>query len=250
MNTSCENLTKLENAFSDLYIKSKESYMSSLNLYQEKLEENFDADSIDLSAKLNHLLEVSDIMHIQTNLISLLAIFRQKVWERLHVVHWQKTPLVYRSLFGDISALLITISFLCRPGVEIEKLLFTADLGLLLGTPDSSDILNAIVSILSSTVSASKELPPSIASDIIPQKDKSICVLHDYFPARSFEDISVADQPPVVDFYEKHFVTQTPVVFTNCINDWPALTDPSRSWQNLTYISKGMLCSSNLELFE
>eukprot|EP01033_Poteriospumella_lacustris_P002320 gene2320-1696_t len=125
------------------------------------------------------------------------------------------------------------------PGVEIEKLVFTADMGLLLGSPDSSYILNRIVSLLSPGLSESRtspKLPTPVSSSSIPTQSM-MKVLPDIH-ASATQAVPTIAEPSVLSFYEDHFVSQTPVVLTHCADDWPALSNPERSWQNLSYISE------------
>jgi hypothetical protein len=244
-----DHLLNLSEIFLELRCQAKDAILNCIDQYLHALKELHD----DVSMK--YLIELKDALasaekNGQNQLIHDLATFRQILWEKLHVVHWMKTNLVYRSLFGDITSLLITSCFLCRPGVEIEKLVFTADMGLLLGSPDSSYILNRIVSLLSPSLSESRtspKLPSPVSSSSIPTQSmmKVLPDIHD----SATQAVPTIAEPSVLSFYEDHFVNQTPVVLTHCADDWPALSNPERSWQNLSYISEGKQFHETLVYF-
>lgn len=116
-------LVKLSETFLELRCQAKDAILNCIDQYLHALKELHDDVSV------NHLQALKDLLAGMDNdgqdrLVQDLATFRQILWEKLHVVHWMKTNLVYRSLFGDITSLLITTCFLRRPGVEIEKLWF------------------------------------------------------------------------------------------------------------------------------
>jgi hypothetical protein len=229
--------------------KAVNSFVESAEMYRQSLEQIHDWSLVSEVIKLEQLLRsnsANDSMSTVCNSssspliesrIRLLAMIRQMLWEKLHAVQWQKTPLVYRSLFGEISCLLIVTCFLNNPLVELEKLIYTADLGLLLGTPDSAQDLNHIISLLSSIVKSPSAI--SVPESSILANKNGQCRLPSFHSTRQKNPLPVVQQPTILEFYDNYFRTQAPVILINCTNDWPAMNSSDRNWQNLDYILRG-----------
>lgn len=231
--------------------KAVNSFVESAEMYKQSLEQMHDWSLVTEVIKLEQLLRsnsANDSMSTECNSpsssliesrIRLLAMIRQMLWEKLHAVQWQKTPLVYRSLFGEISFLLIVTCFLNNPLVELEKLIYTADLGLLLGTPDSAQDLNHIISLLSSIVKSPSAI--SVPESSMLANKSGQCRLPSSHNTRQKNPLPVVQQPTILEFYDNYFRTQVPVILINCSNDWPAMNSGDRNWQNLDYILRGKL---------
>lgn len=164
-------------------------------------------------------------------------LLRQHCWEKLHCFHWSDTPTVYRRLYG-ITTILLVCAYMTRLrdddndcGVKTTQLLFTADLGALLGDSLTRSLLNELIDAIDITClpkpllfhirtspASSQPLPPSNAP-----RGRAVDIVH---------------RPSLVSFYQSYLLPQKPVLLTGCLDHWPALSSPltDQRWSSLDYI--------------
>lgn len=222
-----------------IYHNAQHDLFENISLYRQQLGEIGDTAS---QNSIDRLINLFAEDRTGTVPLAFIASFRQSIWEKLHAVHWRYTPVVYRALFGTLSVMLVSLCFISRPGHEIKQLIFTADMGLLLGSSDSAEALNEIVSTLSK-VEAREMLHPA------PPRSFSRESADGKRPLRSFPilrhdamhkgTVPIVTKPDMLEFYEQYFVPQVPVILTDCIDDWPALCSPETNWQDIDYIKQG-----------
>lgn len=164
------------------------------------------------------------------------VMLRQRLWEKLHALHWKDTPMVYRMQYAATTHVVVAATFLQNPHRSVDDLLFAGDLGLLLGSPLFASHLHQLIDTISGwqqqqyvPVSATVGLG-TVSRVRIPLPKSSATVT----------SVQVLPQPSVVDFYAHYFLAQSPVILCDCLDGaWPAFSQPDHNWQDINYLLRG-----------
>lgn len=208
----------------------EESYVVVENLVSYVADAESDPFLISLLTKLALLLQSGN------NASALFDQIMSWLWDRLHDNHWTNVSSIYRHSFGIISAVLVNtlISFVGSEWTEMEPDIFKIiDLGILMGSPKSFDILSRMgeqltEKLVKSLYKCSFHSPcGSWRLSNLPQTIPKGSILKQQMP--------LLDELDMVDFYKNYLLLEKPVVIRNGANDWPAL----RKWNELAYIKQG-----------
>ncbi len=180
---------------------------------------------------------------------------KEYIWECLHKVSWKDVDDVYRDLYGCFSALLVITQMGTVIATTINIKWYTGlvkicDLGILLGSNNFNPILQKIITSIHSTISQISSLNPHTI-DQVHKRRKIVPTEHPTpnqhriaLPPPLFHStthLSLAHSvervttPDMLTFHDAYFTRETPVLLTECMEDWPAVS----RWNNLEYILSG-----------
>lgn len=153
-----------------------------------------------------------------------------KTWEHLNTGYWKDVKLVWRHVYS-FAALMKTFS-LFKLG-DIQAALKACDMGLLMGAPIFDNILSTLASKLSSLKkSDEKDAYQNISTvdndEPVYKKTKSNTGEGIENKMESTFMIERVDSPSLIKFQEKYLHHQKPVIITNCMDFWPAMS--SHRW--------------------
>lgn len=194
-------VTKLEKETSDYLVKQKISFTWDL-LVQKK----------DYSNAACHCQVILD-----------------KTWEHLNTGYWKDVKLVWRHVYS-FAALMKTFS-LYKLG-DTQAALKACDMGLLMGAPIFDNILSTLASKLSRSKKRDEKDPyqnSSIVEDEpVYKKTKPDTEEGIENKMESRYMIERVESPSLIKFQEQYLQHQKPVIITNCMDFWPAMS--SRRW--------------------
>ena len=136
-------------------------------------------------------------------------------------------------LYAAVTHVVVAAKFLHNPYCHVDELVFAADLGLLLGSPLFTPHLHKLIEALTMW---HKENYTLAFTDLDLVSSKRIPVLK---CTSKVNVVPVHHQPSVLEFYSSSFLSQSPVVLTDCLNAWPAFSLPERNWQDINYLLQG-----------
>lgn len=155
------------------------------------------------------------------------------LWERLHDGKWLDIHTNYRYLYGYVTAIHGYYSWISSKNQNniqyITNLFRLLDLGILLGSSHSLDLLQNVITLIQSSCPHNLPLISNHSASCT-----SVCTIPSFRPLLR-RTIPIEDCPNLLTFSEKYFISKTPVVLRNCISDWPALN----LWSDLSYINSG-----------
>jgi [protein]-arginine 3-hydroxylase / protease len=164
------------------------------------------------------------------------------LWERIHDGKWLDVHPNYRYFYGYITAIHGYYSWMASTSKNdtnfLLKLFRLLDLGLLLGSPESVDLLQEIIALIQSTCTT--DLPLVAASYSVPSPQSTIPPL---FHPSLRRAIPAEHCPDLLSFFNHYFILKRPVVIKASMQEWPALS----LWKDLNYINSGayppLLCT-------
>ena len=183
----------------------------------------------------------ADQMKITTLLLEESDQLLAYLWERIHDGKWLNIHPTYRYFYGNLCAIVGYYSWITNSnGNKIHDVTFISrqfrllDLGLLLGSPESFDLLHHIISVIQS--SSPVTLPLASLAHISSPEVLRRSTLPISLPQLR-QSIPVESCPDILRFSNQYFSRNQPVILKNCIQDWPALS----LWADLHYINSGGL---------
>jgi lysine-specific demethylase 8 len=158
------------------------------------------------------------------------------VWERLNTGHWKNVDGEWRRLYGLVAVAKVRKIVDLANSAEvtlgaseiIRDLIRMSDLGLLMGAPVMNDACGRMASKLSALHRELVKSDGSIDDEegAIPPKKKKVSVPDSahlpVIPVPSTKELSLED------FIESHLSSETPIVVSGMMSDWPCMTD--RRW--------------------
>jgi [protein]-arginine 3-hydroxylase / protease len=169
------------------------------------------------------------------------------LWERIHDGKWLEINPNYRYFYGNVSAIVGYYSWKTSNHqldvTFISKQFRLLDLGLLLGSPESFDILHQIISLIQSSCAVVLPLT-SVGCYSYLQATRHRSTIPRSLPQMR-QSIPVENCPNILTFSNQYFSRNQPVVLKNCIQDWPALS----LWADLDYINSSTFQSHQLSHF-
>jgi hypothetical protein len=164
------------------------------------------------------------------------------LWERIHDGKWLDVHPNYRYFYGYISAIHGYYSWMTSSAKDETTFLLNLfrllDLGLLLGSPESVDLLQETITLIH--FSSRLHLPLVPASCSLESPKSTIPTLR---PSLRHA-LPVEHAPDLVSFFNNYFLLKRPVVLKDCIEDWPALS----LWSDLNYINSSACSPSSSSL--
>ena len=197
---------------------------------------------------LKYLLQIDTLLPLNLSEVQTQAtLLEAHVWECLHLTHWQDVEPQYRKIYGLITWTL-AMCYAATMSMPVARIHQLIDKGILLGSPDTIDILLSCHSQLqkastllvsdesssSSSSSSSTLLTPLIAACA---QSTSSCKFRDTIPKTigwSKHSVPTLLEPDLMSFYTKYFLTNQPVVLRGCLDNWKALS----RWSDLEYIDR------------
>ena len=159
------------------------------------------------------------------------------IWEHLNTGHWKDVDITWRFAYSYVSLYKAAceIASMNRGALHYEEAIKTCDMGLLMGAPVWGNILNMLVTELQRLQGSNKESrgvphPPTNPSTCT--KRQKVGPIPSIPQEREVRRISC---PSLEQFRKQHMDTQIPVIVTDSIDFWPALS--TRPW-NLEYIKE------------
>lgn len=159
---------------------------------------------------------------------------KDHLWEILNTGHFSQVSRMHRQLITLASlakSVLLLIKGHCKQidaNQAGEKCMWELDNGLLLGCPLEhpiySNILSDILSILQKTkaTTSNDAMHQTVIRNVNnePRSANELC------------DIDVLERPSIQQFQVNYFGKSKPVILTDCINQWPAMT----KWNQINYL--------------
>lgn len=174
---------------------------------------------------VNHPHSCEDMETLAENFDTARAICDMS-WEMINIGHWKDVPVCWRYMYSYGSLL----KALCELGQEkpTKDILYTIDMGLILGAP----ILDGVLPKLASKIH--KELPELVPSKMLERVEREEAHSVDLkFP------VTRLVCPSVEHFMTAYLKKELPVVITKAMDYWPALSTQPWSIRHLVNIAGG-----------
>ena len=156
-----------------------------------------------------------------------------KTWEHLNTGYWKDVKLVWRHVYS-FAALMKTFS-LYKLG-DTQAALKACDIGLLMGAPIFDNILSTLASKLSRLKRDEKDLYQNnsmVDDGPVNKRIKSDTGGGIESKMESRFMIERVESPSLIEFQNRHLQHHKPVIITNCMDFWPAMS--SKRW-SINYI--------------
>jgi hypothetical protein len=150
----------------------------------------------------------------------------------------------------------------------MSELVRETDIGLMLGNEHSQTLLNEIMAVLIEQ----KEMLRRRSDELMSEREKAAkkprveserqrerqrersrlpSIPPSLSPSLSSLLIDCSDEAlDLLDFYDKYFSKQVPVVIRHAVDHWPAMQRESgRAWNDLDYLLRGKACARLLKHF-
>lgn len=236
--------------------KSSSNLIASVNQYEQ------------LPASFYHLLlECGDSFYSRhyTKCVDKCKILLDFLWEKLNTGHWKDVDIKWRQVYTIVSALkgcsqamltslvvsdddqegdISSIDYLKEKKCSIQDAFKTLDMGLLMGVPVLDNVLNRLIQTLQKCSELSEcktEENNSIKSGFGSKSKKQKTDIHDDSDDIDSQECKIDEKKgiirkscPSLEEFSTFFKDQTePVIITNAISHWPALT--TNKW-SINYI--------------
>ncbi|XP_076360144.1 lysine-specific demethylase 8-like [Tachypleus tridentatus] len=155
------------------------------------------------------------------HLASTAQILLDITWEKLNTGYWKDVDISWRYLYTYAS--LFKVLFLCCDQTQtFQELIYTCDMGIIMGAPILDGLLSKIASVLCAKNRPDKETSDNL-TDV--EEPKTKFIKQSQFPLinKSVEVHQVAT--PSLETFEATYMKQLqPVIITKEIDYWPALS--------------------------
>jgi len=144
-------------------------------------------------------------------------------WERLYSRHWKDIDITWRHAYTLISLLKALSEFaLCSELHTMKDVIYTCDMGLLMGAPLLDNILARLATKLQQLVTNSSS--DLASADVLTQLTCSGQGNHDYDSILCGSKVSIELCPSLEHFSNAYISTGMPVILRGCIDHWPAMS--------------------------
>jgi [protein]-arginine 3-hydroxylase / protease len=179
--------------------------------------------------------------------VSQAVLLEAYVWECLHLSHWKDVEPQYRNVYGLVTWTL-AMCYSSNTSISAASIHQLIDKGILLGSPDTMDLLlachNRIQSSSSSSSSSLSSLLPKEASTPFLAPFIANCTqpiasskFRQTIPkpiGTNKKTLLTLEEPDLMTFYTQHFLAGRPVVLRGCLGHWGALA----RWRDLQYLDR------------
>ncbi|TMW60294.1 hypothetical protein Poli38472_000336 [Pythium oligandrum] len=159
-------------------------------------------------------------------------------WERLHCGSWKEIHAVWRQAFG-YAAVLNAHALAGRE--EHTESLKTLDMCLMMAGPHAPSNVHKLIAIAEEQL---RNVDESAESEHTAKRPRlagpdQLGLVQENFPVLKFS-IERIEMPSLADLEHKYIRTNTPVIITGAMENWPAMgrADPTRAWRNLDYLRR------------
>jgi hypothetical protein len=143
-----------------------------------------------------------------------------RIWDRLHMAKWNQVDVIWRKRFAIACELLAECQ---AQSNDVEAAIATLDTGLLMAGPYGNDL----------HVKMSSYLPETTSPFSPPRKRIRVIAYETPYAATPLSKyIPRIPAPSLMTFLLSYMKTQTPVILTGAMEDWPAL----HRWPDMNYL--------------
>lgn len=166
------------------------------------------------------------------------------VWEKLNTGHWRSVNADWRSLYAlvvlakvrKVSEVAEDDRF-CGGGELIKDLVKMCDMGLLMGGPVMENACGRLASALSGLYASMFLTERSPRPSNPPKRAKTTAPEIPFAVTSKIKTLKAVEMLSLEDFIVNHMNTETPVVVSGMMSEWPCLSCPERKWTT-DYIRK------------
>lgn len=202
-----------------------------LNSTVNELSDSFVASLLERVSNCSHLMS---ILSISRNM-------QEYTWDMIHSTHWKLVAPQCRDCyaFGSYVSLMVKYFLQIERSFDfLSSCIKMADKALVLGGQLFQRPLQRMIGMLCKEALLCDEMQ-NILDQRIPSSKHLSSQLPKHVNHILSQRIRREAKVDVLQFYQRFLATSTPVVLTDCMNEWPALSDPAHSWKNLRYIREG-----------
>ena len=143
-------------------------------------------------------------------------------WERLYSAHWKDIDITIRHAYTLVSLIKAASEFaLCGDSYSMKDVIYTCDMGLLMGAPVLNNVLSRLAMKLQQL--AADDCNVSAADNDRTDQQSAALIDDDYDILLCGSKVASETCPSLEYFNDVYVGTGTPVILRNCIDHWPAM---------------------------
>lgn len=182
---------------------------------------------LDVTCKSILRLHLKDVYSINESSVLKIQAVIDRMYEKVNIGNWKEVPIFIRKTITIASYLRLLALIKCSGNEDIIRESFKIiDFGIMFGSQLEAEpqLLQKCATIINPVNSIDINMNVNQEENTLVSDAKQLSAI----------TIEVVDCPSMENFYKNYILAEKPVVLSNCMNHWPALT----KWKDQNYFIK------------